>query len=84
MTFEIKNVHTAVNAEKCELFTYGYFANNIASIRQTVENKKVNMCTVYDGLEGICNDKFERRFACSCGVFSFFYPTDKTENESRY
>lgn len=40
MTFEIKNVHTAVNAEKCELFTYGYFANNIASIRQTEEDKE--------------------------------------------
>lgn len=84
MTFELKNVHTAVNAEECELFTYGYFANNIASIRQTIQAKKTNMRTVYDRLEGICYDKFERRFACSCGVFSFFYPTDKKEKELCY
>lgn len=81
MPFELKNVHTAINAEECELFTYGYFANNIASMRQA---KKTNMRTVYDRLEGICDDKFERRFACPCGVFSFFYPTDKKENELRY
>lgn len=40
MIFEIKNVHSAVNAEDCELFTYGYFANDIASIKQTMKNKK--------------------------------------------
>ena len=84
MTFELKNVHTAINAEECELFTYGYFANDIASIRQTIQTKKTSMRTVYDKLEGVCDDKFERRFACSCGVFSFFYPTDKAENELRY
>ena len=84
MTFELKNVHTAINAEECELFTYGYFANDIASIRQAVQAKKTNMRTVYDRLGGICDDKFERRFVCSCGVFSFFYPTDKKENELRY
>ena len=83
MTFELKNVHTAVNAEGCKLFTYGYFANDIASIRQAIQAKKTNMRTVYDRLEGICDDKFERRFVCSCGVFSFFYPTDKKENELR-
>ena len=84
MTFELKNVRTAVTAEECELFTYGYFANDIASIRQTKQTKKTSMRTVYDKLEGIGDDKFERRFACSCGVFSFFYPTDKKENELRY
>lgn len=82
--FEIKNVHTAVNAEECELFTFGYFANDIASIRQTVENRKVSMRTVYDRLDGILEDKFERRFSCSCGSFSLFYPTDRTENGVRY
>lgn len=84
MTFELKNVHTAVNAEECKLFTYGYFANDIASIRQAIQAKKTNMRTVYDRLEGVCDGKFERRFVCSCGVFSFFYPTDKKENELRY
>ena len=84
MIFELKNVHTAINAEECELFTYGYFANDIASIRQAVQAKKTNMRTVYDRLEGICDVKFEKRFVCSCGVFSFFYPTDKKENELRY
>lgn len=82
--FEIKNVHTAVNAEECELFTFGYFANDVASIRQTVENRKVSMRTVYDRLDGVCEDKFERRFSCSCGCFSLFYPMDKTEISSRY
>ena len=84
MTFELKNVHTAINAEECELFTYGYFANDIASIRQAIQTKKTSMRTVYAKLEGVCDDKFERRFVCSCGVFSFFYPTDKKENELRY
>lgn len=82
--FEIKNVKTAVNADECELFVYGYFANDIASIKQTVENGKVSMRTVYDRLEGIFEDKFERRFSCSCGSFSLFYPTDRVENDKRY
>ena len=84
MTFEIKNVRTAVNAEETELYTYGYFANDIASIRQTIENKKSSFKTVYARLEGVLEDKFERRFSSSCGTFSLFYPTDKTENSMRY
>lgn len=84
MTFDIKNIHSAVNAEECELFTFGYFANDIASIRQTLKNRRVSMRVVYDKLDSILEDKFERRFSCSCGNFSLFYPTDKTENSMRY
>lgn len=82
--FEIKNVRTAVNAEKCELFTFGYFANDIASLRQTVENGKLSLRTVYDRLDGIHEERFERRFSCLCGSFSLFYPTDRIENDMRY
>lgn len=82
--FDIKNVHTAVTAEKAELHTFGYFANEVASLRQTIQNKKPSFKTVYSRLEGVLEDKFERRFYCSSGTFSLFYPMDKTENILRY
>ena len=82
--FNIDNVKTAKEAEQVELFTFGYFANDIASIKQTIENGKVSMRTVYNRLNGIHEDRFERRFSCSCGSFSLFYPTDRIENDMRY
>lgn len=84
MRFDIKNVKTAVEAGNCIKGMYGYFANDIASIRQTVENKKTSMKTFYAKLDGICEDKFERRFSCQCGTFSLFYPLDLTERNERY
>ena len=54
------------------------------SYRENCGQKKAVSNVSFDIDEGICDDKFERRFVCSCGVFSFFYPTDKKENELRY
>lgn len=82
--FDLSNVKTAVEADKCELHVFGYFANDIASLRQTVTKRKVSLNTVYSRLDGINADKFERRFSCPNGSFSLFYPTDRTENEGRY
>lgn len=82
--FDIKNVYTAVTAKDAELHTFGYFANDIASIRQTIQNKKPNFKTVYSSLEGVMDDKFERRFYCPSGVFALFYPMDRVENNIRY
>lgn len=84
MTFDIKNVHTTVNADECKILTYGYFANDLESLRATLYNGRTCLRTVYTRLEGICAEKFEKRFVSDCGVFALFYPTDLTENELRY
>lgn len=82
--FDIKNVHTAVNADNCELYNFGYFANDIASLKQTVKNKKSSLRTIYAVLTAVLDEKYERRFSCPYGNFSLFYPTDTSENRMRY
>jgi len=82
--FDIKNVHTTLNAGECNLGTYGYFSNDLESLRDTVQYEKTNFRSVYAKLEQILEDKFEKRFYCNCGAFSLFYPTDKSENSMRY
>lgn len=84
MTFELENVYTAVSAEKCKEGAFGYFANDIASLKQTIQNKKTTFKTFYSRLDAVCDDKFERRFSTPCGNFALFYPTDETENVARY
>lgn len=81
MKFEIKNVHTAVNADECELYSVGYFSSDVESLRRAVEDFSINLHTVYDRLDGIMSDKFERRFSCSCGSFSLFYPVSTVMEE---
>ena len=84
MEFKKENVRTALDAESCKIFEWGYFANDLASLKGTIETLKPNMRTVYDRLDGVCEERFERRFCCSCGTFSLFYPLDKVENKERY
>jgi len=84
MAFEVNNVYTTVNAQDCKLHVYGYFTNDLESLKQTVQNGKSNLKTIYAELEGICSEKFERRFMSPYGVFALFYPTDKEENIIRY
>lgn len=84
MDFQAKNVMTAVTADRCRLFTYGYFANDMESLRDSVTRSRICHKAVYDRLDGIHTDRFEHRFCCSCGNFALFYPTDRTENEMRY
>lgn len=77
-------VFCAVNADEAPLFTYGYFANDLASLRRAVQEESANFKCIYARLEGVVKDSFERRFNTAYGYFSLFLPLDETENEERY
>ena len=82
--FDSDKILTAVTAEKAEVFTFGYFANDVASLRQSVQSKKQNFKTVYAMLNSVLEDKYEKRFSCPYGTFSLFYPTGRTEEIELY
>lgn len=82
--FDLAQIKTAVNADTAEIFTWGYFSNNLADLRQTVELGRINLRTVYTCLKDILNEKAERRFSTKLGNFSLFYPLEMGENKARY
>ena len=82
--FDLSQVKSSVNAETAESFMWGYFSNNLADLRRTVEKGKTNLSTVYTYLESVLNEKAERRFCTTLGNFALFYPTERSENPSRY
>lgn len=84
MDFDIKNVHCTVNAEKVVELDFGYFSNNLESLRKAVETGRTNRLVVYDRLNNVLSEKYERRFDCASGNFSLFYPMDSEMNRARY
>ena len=82
--FDMSRICTAVNAENCKLKMFGYFANDIASIRQTVEKKKVCFRTIYTCLIAVLDESEEKRYSTDYGNFALFYPTDTILNKERY
>lgn len=83
MDFDVSNVYSAVNAEKAP-DCYGYFSNTMGALRQSVDRQRINLNTVYTRLEGVFEEKFERRFCTSQGNFALFYPVDGTFTRGRY
>ena len=83
MTFDLQSVRTTVTACASDVGTYGYFSNNLASLKQAVEKTKTNLYTFYERLSKIEDTNWERRFTCSIASFALFYPMD-TVNMERY
>lgn len=63
--FEPEKMLSVINAEKAEPLMYGYFSNTVASLRQAVEDKRINLKVIYARLEDILDDSNERRFTCA-------------------
>lgn len=84
MDFDYKNLKTTVNAETIKIGRFGYFDNDLASIKKAVATGKTNLHVVYARLNYVLEDKFERRFGCDVGNFSLFYCTDREHNQNRY
>lgn len=82
--FDVEQVKTAVNADTAEIFTWGYFSNNLADLRRSIEQRKINLYTVYTCLKSVLSEKAERRFETRQGNFSLFYPLDSEEVKARY
>lgn len=91
MQYNRQNVFTVVTADDIPQKTvakgiFGYFANDIASLRQTVETDKTTARCLYGRLTYIKGSANRERFVLDKGnyMFSLFYPTDTFLNINRY
>lgn len=82
--FDIKNVRHLMNTKRCKTGMYGYFGNNLDSLKNAVEKKKTNFNVIYARLDFILDEKYERRYGTQYGTFSLFYPLDTKINKERY
>ena len=83
MKFDCNNIKTCVNAETAEMFSYGYFSNDIASLKEAIKEERSSFKVVYTMLNGVFEESREKRFSCAFGVFALYYPVDKV-NRERY
>lgn len=86
MEFDISKVKTSVDIElgNVALNSYGYFSNDIESIRRAVTQDRINLKVIYTKLNNFLESKYERRFDTYYGNFALFYQTDDKFNETRY
>ena len=84
MMFEDKEVITTVNADKCKVGRFGYFSNDLKSLKESVNKSRTNLRTIYARLDVILDEHYEKRFLCENGSFSLFYPMDNSMNTNRY
>lgn len=84
--FDLSNVKTTVDidTDNVNIGDYGYFSNDLDSIKRAIESRKTNFKCQYERLSGVLNSNNERRFITVSGYFSLFYPTDKELNINRY
>lgn len=78
------NLYCLVNADEAEEGTYGYFANTVGDLKTAIERKKTTLKVVYERLDHVLDDGYERRFMTRVGTFSLFYRTDRDFNKMRY
>lgn len=83
-TFDSRNLKTTANAGKTKTGIYGYFSNDLESLKSAVKRNRTGLKVVYAELEYILPECNERRFGCSCGNFSLFYALDKSLDKNRY
>lgn len=91
MVFDVRNVYTSVSAsdvsERVILHgVYGYFAHDLASLKEAVKNNKTTGKCLYGRLTAIKDETNRARFVLDRGdyIFSLFYPTDNFLNTDRY
>lgn len=82
--FETKRLKTTVNAESARIGGFGYFGNDLETIKKAVTTSKTSLKTVYARLDYILDEGKERRFGCYAGNFSLFYYTEREHNPNRY
>lgn len=90
MLFVNDNCATAVNADelkKCiSKGVYGYFSNDLNSIRTSVLKERISSKCVYGKLKSIASDTEVKRFSFADNnlLYALFYPTDNYLNVDRY
>ena len=84
MTFELNHTRSGVTVDEEEVGMYGYFSNDVQSLRDCVDRERTSLRVIYDCLTGVLGENYERRFLNHYGTFSYFYPVDKVCNENRY
>lgn len=75
--FDKNNLYSMVNADEARCGTYGYFANNLQDLKETINNKKIKMSVQYTYLQLVLSEKWEKRFDTKQGIFGLFYPCEE-------
>lgn len=91
MEFKVKNVYTAANADRIHKRTlaeglYGYFSDNVESLKKAVERERINRECWYGRLSYVEPPCMMKRFYFGSEdlFFCLFYPTDRKHNKMRY
>lgn len=65
---------------------YGYFSNDLNSIRTSVLKERISSKCVYGRLKSIASDTEAKRFSFEDNnlLYALFYPTDNYLNVDRY
>lgn len=82
--FDLSKLKTTVNADNVRNGSFGYFGNDLDSIKRAVTQGKTNLKVVYARLNYVLPDNNERRFGCDAGNFSLFYYLEREHNPNRY
>lgn len=77
-------IYSAVDAERAEEGTYGYFSNTLAPLKESLKKGKTNLYVLYTRLDSVLDPKFERRFCTKNGNFALFCPLGNYFEEKRY
>lgn len=82
MDFDKNRLFHIARAVKAPVGYFGYFANDLASIKKAVASEKQGKKSVYSRLDYILKDTEERRFGCPVGNFALFYVIGDNYNNS--
>ena len=79
MEFNKSKVYTALNADEVKIGSKGYFANNIANLKDKVELSNLVLCEVSEILDE--SDKFRFKSEVTGELFNLFYLVEEPKEK---
>ena len=79
MEFDKSKVYTALNADEVKIGSKGYFANNIANLKDKVELSNLSLFEVTEILDE--SDKFRFKSEVTGEVFNLFYLVEEPQEK---
>ena len=79
MEFDKSKVYTALNADEVKVGSKGYFANNIANLKDKVELSNLSLFEVTEILDE--SDKFRFKSEVTGEVFNLFYLVEEPQEK---
>lgn len=80
MVFDKSKVYTALNADDIKVGSKGYFANNIANLKDKVELSNLTLCEVSEILDE--SDKFRFKSEVTGELFNLFYLVEEPQEKT--